>query len=289
MHVIWNLTRVCPWNCDFCCVSAICARNEKANIICNQRKQLGQELDFDGKIAVLEMLVKNGCSIDFSGGDAMYFDEDCELIKRATKILPAEKINVSMTVAGFSDEKIKLLQRVGTVEFTLDNLPAFKNSFRPKNFNLVTMEVIKKLAQVNVNVMAVTVLHSQTVHEEGLLKMYEWLCENEINEWEVLRYSPVGRISKSSNAEVSNQRFLEIVSFLRTLKGYTRVVIQHSLKILEGKWECAAGLDSIGILPDGEITACAWALDSNCKPLDGFSLGKLPEDNLNDIFMKACN
>jgi len=43
----------------------------------------------------------------------------------------------------------------------------------------------------------------------------------------------------------------------------------------------------MGILPNGTVTACGWALDDGGEPLPGFKLGKLPEDNFGDILKIA--
>ena len=76
------------------------------------------------------------------------------------------------------------------------------------------------------------------------------------------------------------------MKFLRGLHGFTRIFFQHSLEMLENLSKCL-GLDSIGILPDGQVTACAWAIDSDCRPLKKARLGKLPEDDLDEIMDNA--
>ena len=77
------------------------------------------------------------------------------------------------------------------------------------------------------------------------------------------------------------------MKFLRGLHGFTQIFFQHSLGMLEKLSKCPAVSDSIGILPDGQVTACAWAIDENCRPLKKFRLGKLPEDNLDEIIDNA--
>ncbi len=77
------------------------------------------------------------------------------------------------------------------------------------------------------------------------------------------------------------------MNFLRGFHGFTKIFFQHSLRILEGTLKCPAVIDSIGILPDGQVTACAWAIDENCCPFKEFRLGKLPEDDLDEILDKA--
>ena len=62
MYAIWNLTKVCPWDCSFCCMSAIKVGQVNG----------GESLNFSEKIKVLEILATHKMKIDFSGGDPLY-------------------------------------------------------------------------------------------------------------------------------------------------------------------------------------------------------------------------
>lgn len=74
---------------------------------------------------------------------------------------------------------------------------------------------------------------------------------------------------------------------LKRFHGPTKIFFQHSLNMLEKDISCPAVINSLGILPDGTVIACAWALDKNCFPLNGFYLGKLPEENIDSVITKA--
>lgn len=145
MYVIWNLTRVCPWNCLFCCVSAIHARGKKGREIYMAEKE--NELSFAQKIEVLRKIVEKDMVIDFSGGDPLYFAEDFSVVEEATKLMPGKMINVSMTGCGLTRVKLELLKKVNMVEFTLDNLPGTPNPFRPRGYNLASMKAMKRLVE----------------------------------------------------------------------------------------------------------------------------------------------
>jgi len=97
----------------------------------------------------------------------------------------------------------------------------------------------------------------------------------------------VGRGIKLAELTPSNSEYLKTMKFLRGLHGFTKIFFQHSLRILEGAIKCPAVVDSIGILPDGTVTACAWAIDDNSCPYPEFRLGKLPEDDLDEILENA--
>lgn len=287
MDVIWNLTKACPWDCAICCVSGFHVCNTTKHIIQATQKERGEELTMAEKLEVLKTLANRGFEVDFSGGDPLYYDEDFQIVEQATRWMPAIKIEVSTTGSRITDTKIDLLKKVGVAEFTLDNLPEMENTCRPRGYNLASMVAMEKCVTAGVKTRAVTVLYATTISEENLGYIYHWLCENRIPEWELLRFYPVGRASKIAKLTPSNIEYLNAMKFLRGLHGFTQIFFQHSLRMLENLSKCPAVSDSIGILPDGQVTACAWAIDNNCRPLEKFRLGKLPEDDLDEIIDNA--
>jgi MoaA/NifB/PqqE/SkfB family radical SAM enzyme len=192
-----------------------------------------------------------------------------------------------MTGSKITDAKLELLKKISVVEFTLDNLPEIENPFRPRGYNLASMVAIKKCIAAGIKTRAVTVLYPFTITEKNLESVYRWLCKNNIPEWELLRFYPVGKAVKLVKITPSNSEYLKAMKFLRGLRGFTKVFFPHSLRVLEGTVKCPAVIDSIGILPDGQVTACPWAIDENCYPFKEFRLGKLPEDDLDEILDKA--
>lgn len=238
-------------------------------------------------MTVLKSLADRDFEIDFSGGDPLYFDEDFQVVKQATCWLPSQKISISMTGNRITDAKLELLKKAGAVEFTLDNIPKIENPFRPRGYNFASMIAMKKCIAVEIKVRAITVLYQTTISHENLESVYHWLCENDIPEWELLRFYPVGRGAKLLELIPSNLEYLSVMEFLRELHGSTKIFFQHSLRILEGTLKCPAVIESIGILPDGKITACAWAIDRDTQPFKEFYLGKLPEDSLDEIIDRA--
>jgi MoaA/NifB/PqqE/SkfB family radical SAM enzyme len=287
MDVIWNLTKACPWDCDICSVSAIHVCNTTAESIYLEQKNKKEELTLADKLLVLKLLVERGFQIDFSGGDPLYYDEDFRIIEQAVRWLPSSKIDVSMTGAKITESKLRLLKGVHIVEFTLDNLTDRENPFRPRGYNSASMLAINKCVDAGVNVRGVTVLYPFTLSKGNLEDIYEWLCENGASEWELLRFYPIGRAARFLDLIPKTEDYLETMQFLRTLKGSTKIFFQHSLNILEGTKKCPALKESIGILPGGEVVLCPWAMNVRTKPFKEFDLGRLPEDNLDDIIDKA--
>ncbi len=285
MYAIWNLTNKCPWDCKFCCVSA--KKSTITGKVVSLEQSVFKELDLETKLEILSQLIVNGIKIDFSGGDPLYFEDDYVVIGKAIEKLPKSMVNVSTTGASFNDRKLGILRKVGKVEMTLDNLGGSDNPYRPKGYNESSMQALKKLASAGIRCSAVTILYPFTMTKYNLLSLHGWLCKNNISQWDILKFSTVGRGTGHNNLVVSNDEYLEMMQFIESLGGPIRIAFQHSLRVLAGNYTCHAAHESIGILPDGTAVSCAWALDQDGKPLDGFYLGKLPEDNLGDILKKA--
>lgn len=280
MYAIWNLTRKCPWHCDICCVSRITDKSDKSR---------EKELTFEEKLRVLKRLEEaNLDHIDFSGGDPLFYQEDFKIIEEATKMFPKDMISVSTTGYDFNLEKINLLKKVGKAEFTLDYFDSSLDKSRQKGYNNSSMNAIELCVKNGIDVSAVTVLNNLTVDINqdfnNLNRIFQWLCETKVPEWDILLFLPVGVAQFNySKYLLSKKEILLVVDYLKSLKGFTKIVFQHSFDVMMGCLNCRAGVETFGILPDGTVSACAWALDYNCQPYDGFKLGKVPEQSLEDI------
>jgi MoaA/NifB/PqqE/SkfB family radical SAM enzyme len=290
MDVIWNLTRICPWDCAICCVTAIHACETTRHYLKSQQRDYGKELSLAEKMQVLRDLCDEDCNIDFSGGDPLYYDEDRQVVEQATIWLPEDKINVSMTGVELTKRKIELLKKVKDVEFTIDSPSDAKNFARPIGFHLSSVMALKECVEAGIKTRAVTVLYPLTMRESNLREVYKILCELGVREWELLRFYPVGRARHYFRLTPSRDDYLKTMAFLRTLRGPTKIFFQHSLRMLEEDGVCPAVNQAVGILPDGSVSACAWAINTQVKPINKcFMLGKMPEQKFHNIIVAAKN
>ncbi len=278
IDVIWNLTQECPWHCNICSVSA-----KPIDSLRNS-----SELSLEEKRKVLIQLASGTFEIDFSGGDPLYRKEDFLIVKEATKVLSKDSFGVSITGARFNEEKLELCKMVGMVEFTLDTLPGIENPARPQGYTESSVRGIKKCVNKGIKTRAVTPLFPLTMRKENLESVYHFLCEQGCPEWELLRFYPVGRGKTFLKDMPTNDDYREVMDFVDNFQGFTKVIFQHSLRLLRGEGKCPAVWKSIGILPNGKVTACAWAINEQMNPINGlFYLGKLPEENLEEIIRRA--
>lgn len=288
MDVIWNLTRICPWDCAICCISAMQACETTKYYLKRKQKKRGRELTLAEKIIVLKDLSDEGFEVDFSGGDPLYYDDDLQVVEQATIWMLPEKICVSMTGVELTERKIEVLKGVKGVEFTIDFPPNSKHHTRPEGFHLSSLLALKKCVKAGIRTRGVTVLYPYTIKESNLRKVYKILCGAGVSEWELLRFYPVGRGRRFLAEVPTREEYLRAMDLVRGFKGTTKIFFQHSLQMLEGNGVCPAVRESIGILPDGQVVACAWALNNQGQPIDGhFILGKVPDQKIRDIIDSA--
>ncbi len=278
VDVIWNLTQECPWHCNICSVSA-----KPINSLQNS-----PELNLKEKKKVLNQLASGTFEIDFSGGDPLYRREDFSIVEEATKLLPKDSLSVSITGAHFNEKKLELCKKVGMVEFTLETLPGVDNPARPQGYTEASVRGIKKCVDKGIKTRAVTPLFPLTMKKENLESIYHFLCEQSCQEWELLRFYPVGRGATFLKNLPTDDDYRQVMDFVDSFRGFTKVIFQHSLRLLRNEGRCPAARKAIGILPNGKVTACAWAINEQMNPIsDLFYLGKLPEENLEEIILKA--
>jgi len=191
IDVIWNLSSFCPWRCRLCAVAAKPAFQKRIS--------RGRELSFEEKLKVLNKVSRLPIGeIDFSGGDPLFFLEDTFVVWEATKLFPREMIEISVTGASISEDKVMILKRVGLIELTVDTLSFTQNPLREEEYLNSSLKAIKLCKRIGVKVRAVTPLHRYTLNLNALKELYTLLNDLKVDEWELLRFYPVGRAQKLS-------------------------------------------------------------------------------------------
>ncbi len=299
--VIWNLTQLCSYACTICCVSAIYANPGKKAELLRERIESGKELPFRKKQEVLQILdeFNRDVELDLSGGDLLLDDKNIKIVKEAATRFGAENIGISITGAYMEEEiAAELKDLVSLVEVTIDGPPGFQDSTRPYNMTMDSETCIRRCKKYKIPTRAITVLKKNNSSEIQLEELAKYFSFLEVNSWEFLRYYPVGRAQKFEGYVLTPREYKDALGVIDRLKDeYSQIdiKIQHSLQNLRnaekktGRVGCDAVQDSIGILPDGTILACAWAIGLNGEALDPyFVLGKLPEENLDEIMDKPA-
>lgn len=220
LSIIWNLTRACVWNCKFCCVSAKSQKNfERMNKNHDSNfKYENIELNFNEKIQIIDQLSKIDCRIDFSGGELLIDPLNIKIIEYASKTFGKDKIGISISGAFVDDYIIKTLKNsVNEVEITLDYIPFKPYLLRQVGYHEYAANAIQKCVANGIYVGAQTVLTTENIFKDRIDELFLWLINNNVNEWSLLRFFPVGRGSFLSKYEPTKQQYYECVNIYKRL------------------------------------------------------------------------
>jgi MoaA/NifB/PqqE/SkfB family radical SAM enzyme len=287
--IIWNVTRLGPWNCKICCVDAICShKNGQVNIAQDMHYSYEDELTFIQKKEIINQLMPNKFEIDFSGGELLVDPLNIDLVLHASERLGAQNIGISISGAFLTDEIIdRLSGKISNVELTLDYVPFKPYHLRPFGYHEQAAYAIMRLKEKGISVGVQTVLLKDNMQEEKLTELLKWLEKNNVDEWSLLRFFPSGRGKNYSHLMPTNSDYNSVVSTIKHMARNSHIKLSfqyllpnHSKHTLE----CRAVKKSIGILPNGKVIACFWAISPGMRIEDDlFYLGDLKEQSINEI------
>lgn len=283
LSIVYDMTRRCPWNCAICCMGA----SSKPDAC---RGELPQER----KLSLMDELPNLGrpVRIDFSGGELMTNPENLLVIDRAAARLGRDQIGISVSGWGIdADVAARLSACVAECEMTMDTIPGRSYYLRPDGYAAAAAKAVPLLRAQGVRAGIQTVLACSNTNAENLTELYRWLCENSVDEWSLLRFYPSGRGEAYPQECLSPELEHWAVRFIQQLDRDNPSPRKPSVNFHytmaghpKSSSECRCVRKSIGILPDGQVTACFWAVDANTGIVEPkFLLGSLKESSLKDI------
>lgn len=283
--VIWNITSECCWDCKFCCMD------------CKKDYRPEDELSLSEKLNLVDNLKEIGVRVDISGGEPFVnYSENIKVIEKASHLLGKENIGISCSGA-FIDEKraIELAKLVNDVEITLDCHPDLDYDYRPAGYHRTAAKSLKLLKSKGLKVSAQTVLTKANCDKDMLVDLYNWLCSNQIDCWSILRFFAAGRGKNHPDLFMTTVECKEVVRLILEIdkesnNKFKPSIDFHYLMPGHGKYTkiCRCVKKSIGILPNGLVTSCFWALDDNQKiNNDIFYLGMYPKETLADMLSNS--
>lgn len=299
-NIVWNMTRACVWNCKFCCVNAIkVADFTRINTNRSRTYCFNEELNYNRKIEIISKMKQGDFTLDFSGGDLLIDPLNLEVVLFASKQLGKENVGISVSGAFITDEIVeKLAGKVNDVEMTLDMPPFEFYKMRPVGYHEFTANAVEKLRKSDIKVGIETVITRENMDKNSISKLFDWLVDHNVNEWSLLRFFGSGRGNRYAKIQPTHKEYCEAIRFIKELSAESGMKI-HFQYLLPGHdgytLECRAVKKSIGILPDGIVTACFWGVDENMKAdRDEFVLGNLKEQDIYEILLsqkavKWCN
>lgn len=290
LSIVYDMTRRCPWECSICCMGAV-----------NGLEALEGELPQSRKLALIDEAASldRNARIDFSGGEIFTDLGNLEVIEYAGKVLGRDRVGISCS--GYRiDDRIaqRLSQAVSECEMTMDVPPGKDYALRPRGYAIAAARALPHLQRYGITTGIQTVLASSNINEENLTQLYQWLCENRVDNWSLLRFFPQGRGANYRHECLSEVEELRTVQFIQKLDKSNlssqkpRVDFHYTMKGHDKyTCECRCVRKSIGIMPDGQVTACFWAVDANTGIIDPkYLLGSLQKNTLGEILSgrQAC-
>ena len=278
LSVIWNVTNKCPWQCKFCIMDA--------GMDCSKKELVMKE-----KLKICENIDIKNVRIDFSGGEFMLEkDNHFKLIKVMSQKFGKANIGISTSGYGIGENEAEFLaSKVSDVEMTMDAVPGVKYPYRQDEYHRMAGQAVKVLKKHGICVGLQTVLTKEHLRNESLLEnLLQWMTDNHVDKWSLIRYFSYGRGHRFQNLEMSEEENCQVVSFVKELCNKDRnapeldihYLLPGSLK--DGSCRCVK--KSVGILPDGSVTSCFWGLNENGSIKDDrFYLGNLLEKPLSEI------
>lgn len=279
LSVIFDTTKQCPWNCRFCCMAA----QPGPQAGCN-------ELTLPEKLNLMEQLAhvadERDVHIDFSGGEIFTDLENVLVLERAASLLGREKVGVSSSGYRIDDALAERLSHcIFECEMTMDHVPGEAYPLRPKGYHLAAANALPHLQKYGIATGIQTVLANANCDESHLRPLYQWLCEHHVDYWSLLRFYPSGRGQNyedqciSEETEARTVRMIQQMDLENPAPAKPKIDFHYTMKG-HPKYSqvCRCVRKSIGILPDGRVTSCFWAVDADMNILDDkFYLGSVKE------------
>ena len=285
LSIIWDMTEKCPFNCPICCMGAkqTCANSS-------------EELSYESKRTIIEQIrelaTTHDVKIDLSGGEIMTDLRHLDIATEISKIIGKSNLGISTSGYDITDSvALRLSTIVGDVELTMDTPPGNAYRLRPLEYAKTAALAVPLLKKHVIHTGIQTVLAKSNSTPENLTLLYKWLCANQVDEWSLLRFYPVGRGADFPEECLNDEELLEIVHFIQELNANNpsstkpSLHFHYTMKGHEGyTTECRCVKKSIGIFPNGDVTACFWASDRETHISEElFHLGNIRMERLTQI------
>lgn len=285
LSVIYDITKQCPWNCAICCMGASAKDDALEGELTLERK-----LSLMDDLAVVNQF--RDVRIDFSGGEIFTNMENILVIEKAAAILGKDKVGISSSGFNITDSVAERLSHcISDCEMTMDVVPGQAYKLRPTGYAIAASRAIPHLQKYGIGTGIQTVLARSNCTEENLKNLYTYLCEVGVDNWSLLKFYPSGRGASYSEEALTDAEEAWVVNFIKNL-DYNNpntkkpaIDFHYTMKgHVKSSSECRCVRKSIGIMPDGAVTSCFWAVDSNTGIIDTkYLLGSVKESSLAEV------
>jgi MoaA/NifB/PqqE/SkfB family radical SAM enzyme len=237
--------------------------------------------------------------IDLSGGDLMMpslKSGHLSLIGSLSRMMGRERIGLSCSGAFIDGKTAEFISsRVADVEMTMDSPPGVDYSYRPYGYHMTAAKSADLLKKHGVKVGLQTVVTARHLEKRNgvtlIDSLYDWMKSHKIDNWSLLKYFPSGRgfdMHLEPGDEDCRKMILDIREKEKLDKSAQKPKIDFHYLMpgsdKEGAGLCRCVNKSVGILPDGTVTACFWGLKRGGSISDDkFNLGNIRESAMSEI------
>lgn len=317
LDIIWNISLICPWDCDICCVDAVHVTQKQNKVILKSnrfgttyeknkdqtiftqaariRQKQGLELIHEKKLNVIDNLSGHDVKINFSGGDPLVVFENIEILRKASQQFGKENIQISTTGAGLSmNNPSNIIPFIDKIRFTYDTKEGVYNPNRPNGYNNFNLQKASEYRNMGIFTIAEIPLTIHNSEISNITLLYEDLHKAGIDQILLMRLFPVGRGSNIVLEMPSKKQYLRSIETFRKLESKyrkPRVKIQCALKYLyktnSNINPCDSFRESFAITSNGLLITSAWAFKFDGQPLDdAFILGDIAKNHI-DILLNS--
>lgn len=281
---VWEITMGCNMRCKHC--GSVCEEILKDQLTSEEALKLCDEL-VDMKLDFITL----------SGGEPT-IRKDWDSIARR---LSLGGINTSIITNGWlmSDDLIKRAKaaKVHTICISMDGIEKTHDMIRRVGSFKKDIAALKKIKESGIHTAVITTVSSANI--EQLEQLYTIFNNINIDIWQLQLAMPMGNFKHQQNFKIEPTYIDRIIDFayekigkgikvtLADCIGYYNV---KATKVLQNHvqndwcWQgCGAGKSSIGILHNGDITAC-----TSMRPKD-FIVGSIRKQSLKSIWENEKN
>lgn len=317
VDIIWNITLVCPWDCEICCVDAVHVVKKRQTIQLRsrgltrldeithdpskgslfdqamaQRQQEGLELCFEQKLQVLQHLAGFRAKIDFSGGDPMAATENYKIMQIASQRFGRDQITLTATGAGLARYVVEdIAPFIGELNFTYDSPAPDGYQCRPTGYADGNLRKAAKFAQAGVKTRGECPLTIYNAKDETLRQIYLNLHEAGIDKMLLMRLFPSGRGVYRPENSPTPAMYRHAIEMLREMEErykYPQLKLQCALKFFDSndlvENPCDLLRESFGLMANGTLLTSPWAIGGQGQPIDdAWILGNLAQIPLKEL------
>lgn len=256
------------------------------------------ELTLDEKLQTAEQIKEMSDSgyevrVDLSGGEIFMNKADHNvLIMALSNKLGKDRVGISCSGTGIDDAQAEFLKGFAPdVEMTMDTVPYRTYRYRKDGYAITAAKAANILKRHGVKVGMQTVVTQQLANYADAEAVYAYLCANRIDCWSILRFFPSGRGAAFPEEALSDAECEAYVKMVQEIVAKSKsefkpaVDFHYSMPGHEKySTTCRCVSHSIGILPNGDVVACFWALNAETGVVDPkFLLGNVREQTLREI------